>query len=396
MQHLPLQGKLIAFFHQSSDMYGSDKILLYLAEGVQKLGGQAVVLLPEAGPLTQEFTARGIEFHTLPMLKLTRARFNPKGLLNLAREMRPALLAYDQVFGSRHVDLVHSNTLAVLGGPVWARCRKIPHLWHVHEIIQHPWIAAKIYPWILRMLAGHVACNSNATFQWLASAQPSLRSHMSVILNGIHTPAALDEKKVAEFHRNYHPTGARLAIGLIGRFNRLKGQGLLLDAVELLHHKGLVDFSVIFIGSAPPRQEHFEDQLKQRIAQSPMRDRIQIHGYTKAIWEAYKALDIICVPSTEPESFGLVAAESMAVGKPVVASHSGGLIEIVVDGVTGLTFTPNDPEALAMALEKLLRNDLMRTQMASAAKKRFELNFTVDKMTERFAATYLKIIELQK
>ena len=48
----PLAGKRIAFFHQSADLYGSDKILLDLAEGVQQAGGESVVAIPVSGPLT--------------------------------------------------------------------------------------------------------------------------------------------------------------------------------------------------------------------------------------------------------------------------------------------------------------------------------------------------------
>lgn len=392
-QQIPLKGKLIAFFHQSSDMYGSDKILLYLAEGVEKSGAKAVVLLPDVGPLTQEFELRGIEYHTLPMLKLTRARFSPKGLYSLICEIKPALVAYDQVFGSRKVDIVHTNTLAVLGGAIWARRRQIPHLWHVHEIIEQPWVAANLFPLILRLLADHIVCNSYATFEWLTRTQPRLRKKMSMIWNGVHAPTQLNQEVVKELICRFRPNGTRLAIGLIGRINWWKGQGLLLDAAERLHKKGLRNFSVIFMGSAPPNQDEYKDQLMQRIAQSPMRDSIILEGYTKEIWSAYAALDIVCVPSTEPEPFGLVAVEAMAVGKPVVASRAGGLTEIVQDGVTGLTFTLRDAEALAIALEKLLTNDLMRNEMGKASKLRFNAEFTVDKMTDRFAEAFMKTVE---
>ncbi|HOY86673.1 MAG TPA: glycosyltransferase family 4 protein [Methylotenera sp.] len=395
-QDQPLKGKLIAFFHQSSDMYGSDKILLYVAEGMQKSGAQVVVLLPDEGPITREFSTRGIEYHTLPMLKLTRARFSPKGLFNLALEIKPALQAYDKVFGERKVDIVHSNTLAVLGGALWSFSRKVPHLWHVHEIIEHPWVAAKLFPILLKMFADHVVCNSNATYQWLAKVLPSLTKKMTVIWNGVSTPATIDEIKVAELYKHYHPQGARLAIGLVGRINRLKGHSLLLEAAEILHIKGLNDFSVIFTGSAPSGQEHFELQLKERIAQSPIRNRVQLLGYSKDVWPSYAALDIICVPSTEPESFGLVAAEAMAIGRPVIASHSGGLIEIVQDGVTGFTFTPRDSQALAIAIEKLLNNDALRINMGKVSKSRFEAEFTLNKLTDRFLATFLKVIDTQK
>ncbi len=389
---LPLQGKLIAFFHQSSDMYGSDKILLYLAEGVNKLGGQAVVMLPDTGPLTQELERRGIEFHALPMLKVTRARFSFKGLLELAREKRLALPAYDRVLRGRKVDLVHSNTIAVLGGALWARRHRIPHLWHVHEIIEHPWIAARIFPLLLRFFADHVACNSRATYQWLISAQTGLQKKMSVIWNGVHAPSWIDESRIQELHSKFRPGGSRLAIGLVGRINRWKGHGLLLDAVDILHGKGVKDFSVVFIGSPPPGQENFELDLRQRIARSPMRDHILVQGFSSDIWPVYAALNIVCVPSTESEPFGLVAVEAMAMGKPVVVARFGGLTEIVADGATGRTFNPRDANALAAVLETLLCDDAMRARLGHAGKERFSAEFSVDRMIERFGLTYAEMM----
>lgn len=390
---LPLQGKLIAFFHQSSDMYGSDKILLYLAEGVKELGGQAVVMLPDSGPLTLELEQRGIEFHALPMLKVTRARFSLNGVLQLAREKRLALPAYDRVLRGRKVDLVHSNTIAVLGGALWARRHRIPHLWHVHEIIEHPWIAARIFPLLLRFFADHVACNSRATYQWLMGAQAGLEKKMSVIWNGVHAPSRIDESCIEELHRKFRPGGSRLAIGLVGRINRWKGHGLLLDAVDILHSKGVRDFSVVFIGSPPPGQENFELQLRQRIARSPMRDHVLVQGFSSDIWPVYAALDIICVPSTEPEPFGLVAVEAMAMGKPVVAARFGGLTEIVVDGATGLTFNPREANALAMALESLLRDDGKRGRLGRAGKVRFDAEFSVASMIRCFGMAYAEMMD---
>jgi len=386
-----LEGKLIAFFHQSSDLYGSDRILLQLAEGVQKAGGKAVVLLPDSGPLTEEFSARGIEFHTLPMLKLSRARFTFGGLFDLACEMMSALPAYDRVFGNRHVDLVHSNTIAVLGGALWACRRRIPLLWHVHEIIEHPWIAARIFPRLIRAMADHVVCNSNATCEWLLSVQPSLTKKTSVIWNGVQAPIYFDDVVVMDQRKAFRPGGVSLALGLVGRINRLKGHSLLMDAVDLLHDKGVVGFSVVFVGSPPRGQEVHLTQLKERIDRSPKREYVVLQGFSTDVWPTYAALDIVCVPSTEPESFGLVAAEAMAVGRPVVASRLGALCEVVVDGYTGFTFDPRDPNALAAALEKLLSDGALRSSMGGAGKERIDAEFSVDRMTQRFMKTYAEV-----
>lgn len=386
-----LTGKIIAFFHQSADLYGSDRILLDLAQGVQHAGGDAVVILPDTGPLTKELERLGIEFHVLPILKLHRGRVSAGGMISLLRESMSVMQAYDRAFANRRVALVHSNTLAVLGGALWACRRKIPHLWHVHEIVEHPWIAGKGFPRLLSRLADRVVCNSSATSNWLLAAQPRLRARTSVIWNGVRAPQNLDHAEVARVRQTFRPGGERLVIGLIGRINRLKGHGLLLDAVDRLHEQGITDFSLVFVGSPPPSQDFYLDQLKERISRSPAKARIVVQGFIRDVWPAYAALDIVCVPSTEPESFGLVAAEAMSLGKFVVASRLGALIELIEDRETGVGFWPVTADALASALQTALADDDFRVKAGEAGRRRVESEFSLSNMTERFIATYLEL-----
>lgn len=386
-----LGGKIIAFFHQSADLYGSDRILLDLAEGVKQAGGHAVVVLPDTGPLTTDLERLGIEFHVLPILKLYRGRLSATGLMSLLRESMSVMKAYDRAFANRRVAVVHSNTLAVLGGALWARRRRIPHLWHVHEIVEHPWIAGKGFPRLVSRLADRVVCNSKATSNWLLAAQPRLRARTSVILNGVRAPQNLDDAAVARFRAIFRPGGERLAVGLIGRINRLKGHSLLLDAVDRLHEQGITDFSLVFVGSPPPGQEFYLAQLKERITRSPARARIVVQGFMPDIWPAYAALDMVCVPSTEPESFGLVAAEAMSLGKLVLASRLGALIELIEDRETGVGFWPVTADALAIALHMALADDDFRGKAGEAGRRRVESEFSLSSMTERFIATYLEL-----
>lgn len=84
--------------------------------------------------------------------------------------------------------------------------------------------------------------------------------------------------------------------------------------------------------------------------------------------EHYRAADIVVVPSIWPEAFGIVAAEAMACGRPVVASRVGGLQYVVGDDdTTGLLVPPEDPTALADALRRLLTDAGARGRMGRAA-----------------------------
>jgi glycosyltransferase involved in cell wall biosynthesis len=92
---------------------------------------------------------------------------------------------------------------------------------------------------------------------------------------------------------------------------------------------------------------------------------------------------VTVVPSIHPEPFGLVAVESLASGVPVVASRTGALPEIVIDGVAGALFRPGDPDDLAKVLIGILQSPERRHQLAShcaAESERFSVRTFVEKM----------------
>lgn len=83
----------------------------------------------------------------------------------------------------------------------------------------------------------------------------------------------------------------------------------------------------------------------------------------------YRRAAVVVCPSRR-EGFGLACAEAMAYGKPVVASAVGGLLDLVVDGETGLLVPPRDPGALRQALERLLDDPVLRRRLGAAARAR--------------------------
>lgn len=182
----------VLFVHQSCDLYGSDRVLLDIAEAVAQAGGEPIVALPGEGPLTQALRARHIEVHSLgalQVLKLSRASMTAGGAMRLAAAVPASIASLDRCVGGRRVDLVHSNTLAVMAGALWARRRGVRHLWHVHEIVEQPRVAARAFPWLVRWLSDTVVCNSNATKRWLVQSQPTLAARSTVVWNGVSAAA---------------------------------------------------------------------------------------------------------------------------------------------------------------------------------------------------------------
>jgi len=376
--------RTILLLHQSAELYGSDKMLLALASGLERSRFRAIVLLPEEGPLAEALCAAGIEVRVVPLLLAERSCWSLAGLLSLPQRLRTSLAAIDAAVAGEQIDWVHSNTLALLSGAFWARRRRLPHLWHVHEIVEHPKLAKVAFGWLLRRYADRVVCVSQAVADFWLTVCPALRGRMRVVHNGIETePAA-----VALPHADARE--APLTIGLVGRINRWKGQLLLLRAFEQLADPGL---RLLFVGSAPPGQEHFLQQLEAAIAASPCAAQIRIHPFTRDIDAVWQEIDIAVVPSTEPEPFGLVALEAMRAGKPVVAAAHGGLREIVVDGESGLWVAPGDVGALVAALARLAGDGGLCASMGAAGRARCRAQFSLSAHLRAFETLYAEMTQ---
>ena len=104
--------------------------------------------------------------------------------------------------------------------------------------------------------------------------------------------------------------------------------------------------------------------------------------------DLYFDADIFAFPPVWNEGFGIPPVEAMAAGTPVVASRSGGIVETVKDGETGLLVAKNDAPALARALLELLENDTARETMGRAARKRALGCFTWERAAEHLLKEY--------
>ena len=120
------------------------------------------------------------------------------------------------------------------------------------------------------------------------------------------------------------------------------------------------------------------EELQQLSVSLGVEDRIHWLGLVPDPLDLLQASDLFLL-ATVGEAFGLVLAESMACGVPVVGSRAGAIPEVVEDGVTGLLVTPRDPVTLADGIEKLVRNRTLCQEMSRAAVARVQDKFTMDR-----------------
>ena len=376
------------FVHHSVELYGSDRILLSLVTGLDHSRFTPIVVVPDEGLLTDKLTQAGIETHILPIIKLTRNFFSVHELIKFPFKVLESLLAFQRLFKGRHIDIVHSNTLAVLSGALWANLRKIWHIWHVHEIILHPAVARKLYPHALMLFADKVAAISQAVAHSLTTICPSLAEKIDVVWNGIDEANPPCPKEVKSFRQELGLSNADLLIVLVGRINRWKGHALFVEAAERLIERGVNNAYFFMAGGPPPGQEHFRQDLVDRIKLSSAQSRIRLLDYVEEIRTLWEASDICVVPSIEPEPFGMVALEAMVAAKPVIGADHGGLSEIVIDGYTGFLFEPGSVEALTNRLAELVNNESKRKEMGENGRKRAKRVFSLQRYVRSFETIY--------
>lgn len=115
------------------------------------------------------------------------------------------------------------------------------------------------------------------------------------------------------------------------------------------------------------------------VALGPMPHRYAIEALRRSLFTV--------VPSILPETFGIVALETAAAGKPIVASDIGGLSDVVIDGETGLLVPPADPEALGAAIERLIAEAGLRERLGATARGR-AADFSPARVVPQFEQAY--------
>ncbi|PQJ80413.1 glycosyltransferase family 4 protein [Polaribacter porphyrae] len=382
--------RTILFIHQSADLYGSDKTLLYLVNAVKE-EMKPIVIIPENGPLVEELKKIDIEYFISPVVKISRQLFTISGILKLPFHIFKSVRNLKKVLGNHKIDIIHSNTLAVFLGAFYSRKHKIKHIWHVHEIIKHPKIVAKVYPYLVNIFSDKVVFNSIASQNQMLKINPKLNKKSLVIHNGLERNKSFlkpKERKLIRERLFDLINDSSIIIGLVGRINKHKGQFLLLETFEKLKKEHLENIYLLFIGSTTVEQKFLLDHLNEEIKKRNLSNIVKIIDFQKDIWKYYDCLDIVAVPTTDPEPFGLVALEGMLSRKAVIAANHGGLKEIVLDNKTGFLFKPNDVSDLKKLLDTIIKNKNLMNSFGEEGEKRAKSIFSLNSYIVKFKDLY--------
>jgi mannosyltransferase len=218
-----------------------------------------------------------------------------------------------------------------------------------------------------------------------------LKRDATVVMHGVDTDTyAPPADRAAAFAEAGLP--GRYAIGCFGRVRAQKGSDVFVDAMCRLLPR-YPDFTAVMVGAITPEQAAFADGLRKRIDAASLASRIVITGELDIaeVPRWYQRLTIYAFTSRN-EGFGLTLIEAMSVGTALVASRAGAAELVVEDGVTGVLTPTGDVDALAAALEPLMRDPAAAMAMGERGRARVLENFSLDAEANRIAEIYRTLV----
>jgi glycosyltransferase involved in cell wall biosynthesis len=343
------------------------------------------VVLPDHGVLAADLRALGIEVLVRPLAVMRRSLMSPNGIGRVVASWAADAGGLGRLARSRDVALVHTNTSVTLGGAAAARVASVPHVWHVREIYAG---FERWFPAYRRLLlsAQALPCVSRAACLQFDGAPAAYVLH-----DGLAVEARRGDRAAARAALGLAPDAFVAAV--LGRVSGWKGQDVLVSALGEQPLRGRAD-AVVLVAGAPSRgEERHRRELHALAAQLGVADRLYDVGFQEDLDALYGAVDVVVVPSKQPDPLPNAAIEASAAGCCVVAAAHGGLPEIVRDGRTGRLVAPRDPAALAGVLAELAADPGQAARLGAAAAIDVRARFGCPRLLDEVQALYDRLLD---
>jgi glycosyltransferase involved in cell wall biosynthesis len=350
----------VLFLDQFGKLGGAQRCLLDLLPALAQRGWAACGAIPVGGGLEEGFRAAGVAVEAIECGPYTSTRKTLGDFVRFAGEMPRLARRIGEIADARGSELVYVNGPRVLpAAAVAARRRGLPVLFHCHVHLQQA-AAVRAAGWAVRHARARVIACCRFAAEPLERFVEAGRLH--VVYNGVPDMA---RARVCD--------GGPVRVGVIGRIEADKGQR---DFVEAA--RGLAEARFVVIGAPLFSGEGYFERVRAAAEGLP----VAFPGWSEDVAGALAGLDVLAVPSFERDPNPRVILEAFSAGVPVVAYPSGGIAEVIEDGVTGYLTRGRGPEALAARLGEAVRDEAGRREVARHAREEWERRFRVERYRE--------------
>jgi glycosyltransferase involved in cell wall biosynthesis len=398
----------IVFLSPTGQTGGAEAALHELLAGLREShpSWSLRLIVASDGPLVARVEALGVPVQILPfpaslarlgdwglgrgwwrrLIFLTRCVGVALPVVGYARRLRNLLRA-------EAPEVIHTNGLKMHVLGAWVRPRGSAVLWHLHDYAgRRPFTARLLRRYAYRCSA--VVANSRSVAEDVRQV-----CGRAIAIHPVWNAVDLER---------FSPGGPRLdldavsglpladgvlRVGLVATFARWKGHETFLKALAALPPalpvRGYIVGGPVYETSG---SQVSIAELRGLVSALGLDSRVGFTGFVQDSATAMRALDIVVHASTDPEPFGLVIAEAMACGKPVVASRAGGAMELTEPGVNALGYEPGDAAALARRIEELARDAGLRQRLGSAGRSTAERSFNRRRMANELTPIYQSLV----
>ena len=355
---------LFTRFPLESALGGAEVQTLSLMEGLRNKGheviflGSCPVLLEETGKLKMK--NEKLKMGSPPVTKWGAVSF-----LWRKGGMRKKLESALEKIGNIDAILMLSLSEKILLTPI-ALKRGIKVIWIEHDRIG-PWLTKN--PWLpkLKKMSGQITT--------VSVSELSQKLYINLGFDPDHTIAIPDGVDPDRFGPAPGPRLQQklLRIGCIARLTKDKGVDILIETI-----KDYPGASLRILGKGGE-----ENALRALITKLNLNDRVAIENEVPDLGAFYHSLDLLILPSREHDPFGMVAAEAMMLGIPVIVTDACGIADYLTSGTDALVVEAGSTRALSEAIFTMSDHET-RTRVAQAGKQTAEREFTLEKMVDRY------------
>lgn len=383
----------ILFLHSSSDLYGADRSLIRTINSVAKENEiRVIVCLPYEGPLVDYLRKDGHKVIVMGLGVLRRKYFSFFGVFQFAFSFSSALVRLYVIAKHNKVNLIHTNTSAVIVGGIISKVLGIPHLWHVREIIVKPIFLRKVISIFLAKFSTKVIGVSNSTIDNLLIDSPAIKNKAVVINNGIELNKYSKGDGIA-IRKNLSIPKDSIVVGMVARVSHWKGQDLFLKiAQEILPNFTNIYF--ISLGSPFKGQEELMEKFSLEARKLPDNHRFKIVPFSEQVSDYLESFDIFILPSTLPDPFPTTCLEAMVTSKAIIVNGHGGAVDMIDHKNCGYVVSPpNNVKNFISYTEDLIQNPEKRRKYGNAALLKLKNNYTVEIYQSKISRIFSKYLE---
>lgn len=368
---------------------GAERSLAGLVAGMAANGHTPYVLLLAPGDASDLFAAHGAEIVGTAARSPVGAGTRHGSTLGMAVE---ALASAPRVTASGgeirrlsrrlHADVVHSNgfrthvlaPLLRVGGP--------PQVWSLRDRAPRPAQRAVL------AAASRWADAVAATSAFTAAQLHGGARMVEVIANPVEI-GAVPDRAIARRALGLPERGVVVAV--VAHLHPSKGHHVAIEALARCPGGARPLLAIAGDRIYGAQSARYLDELRLLARSRGVADDVVFLGGVSEVELVYGAADVVVHPAVHPEGFGRVVVEAQLCGTPVVATGIGGVLELVVDGVTGLLVAPDDPQALIAGIESVLGDPELAGRLVANGRRAGQ-RFSREAHVERMDRLYRKVL----